>query len=215
MKTAIVAGASGLVGKELVQKLINSDQYRLIYSISRKPIGLVHPKFREMVTNFDHLRDLRFDESIDDAFCTLGTTIKKAGSRDNFKKVDYQYILDLANLTKRAGASKFLVVSSMGADPNSAVFYNRVKGMTEEALKNIGFDQLVIIRPSLLLGKREEFRWAEKVSSVLMKALNFLIPNNYKAIPGEKVAGYMLKMAGESAKPITIIESGEMQRLIP
>ena len=165
--------------------------------------------------DFDHPGELKFDVPIDDVFCTLGTTIKKAGSRDDFKKVDYQYILWLANVTKSTGASRFLVVSSMGADSKSAVFYNKVKGETEEELKKIGLDHLVILRPSLLLGKREEFRFAETLSSVFMKALNFIIPDNYKAIPGEKVATYMLKMAVNSTQPVSIIESGEMLRFIP
>jgi len=212
MKTVVIAGASGLIGKELVQKLINSDQYELIYNISRKSGGLVHPKIKEIVIDFDHLSEVKIDVPIDDVFCTLGTTIKKAGNRENFKKVDYQYIMELANVTKLAGASRFLVVSSMWADPKSAVFYNRVKGETEEGLKKVGFDQLVILRPSLLLGKREEFRFAEKLSSFFMKAMNFIIPDNYKAIHGEKVAAYMLKIAENSTEPVSIIESGEMLR---
>ena len=170
MKTALIAGASGLIGSALINKLISSDQYQLIYSIPRNHSKIINPKLREIVTDFDHLSELKLDEPINDVFCTLGTTIKKAGSRKNFKKVDFQYILDLANLAKQAGASKFLVVSSMGANPKSAVFYNQVKGQTEEALKIIGFDQLVILRPSLLLGKRLEFRFAEKLSSIFMKA---------------------------------------------
>ena len=213
MKTALIAGASGLIGSALINKLISSDQYQLIYSITRNHSKIINPKLREIVTDFDHLSELKLDEPINDVFCTLGTTIKKAGSRKNFKKVDFQYILDLANLAKQAGASKFLVVSSMGANPKSAVFYNQVKGQTEEALKIIGFDQLVILRPSLLLGKRLEFRFAEKLSSIFMKAFNFIIPDNYKAIPGEKVADYMLQMARNSTKPVSVIASGEMLRL--
>ncbi len=215
MKTAVIAGASGLIGKELVQKLISSDQYELIYSISRKTSGVIHQKIREIVIDFDHPGELKFDAPIDDVFCTLGTTIKKAGSRENFKKVDYKYIIWLANVTELAGASQFLVVSSMGADPKSSIFYNQVKGETEEGLKKVGFDHLVILRPSLLLGKREEFRFAEKLSSYFMKAFNFMIPDNFKAIQGEKVAAYMLKMAKHSTEPVSIIESGEMLRFIP
>lgn len=211
MKTAIVAGATGLIGKELVQKLIQSDEYRLIYLISRRSGDLKHTKIRELVVDFDHLSQLNMTEPIDEAFCALGTTMKHAGTRENFKKVDYQYILEYAALTKRCGVSKFLVISSMGAGPKSPAFYNRVKGMTEEALKNLGFDQLIILRPSLLLGDRPEFRWPEKLAGFVMKALNFLIPDNFKAISGEKVAGYMLKMAHQQTKGVKIIESGEMR----
>ena len=212
MRTAVIAGASGLIGKELVQKLINSDQYRRIYVLSRKKSGLVNEKIVELVIDFEKINQLKFEEPVDDVFCTLGTTMKQAGSRDNFKKVDFEYVVALANMGKQAGASKFLVISAMGADSKSAFFYNKVKGMTEEALINIGFKQLVIFRPSLLLGKRTEVRFAERLSGAFMKAFNFLIPDNYKAIEAEKVAGSMLKMANNSSEAVSIIKSGEMQR---
>ena len=212
MRTAIVAGASGLIGKELVQKLISSDQYRRIYVLSRKKSGLVNEKIEELVIDFEKINQLKFNEPVDDVFCTLGTTMKQAGSRDNFKKVDFEYVVALANLGKQAGASRFLVISAMGADSKSAVFYNKVKGMTEEALIKIGFKQLVIFRPSLLLGKRSEARFAERLSGAFMKTFNFLIPDNYKAIEAEKVAGRMLKMAINSAEAVLIVKSGEMQR---
>lgn len=210
MKTAIVAGASGLIGRELVQKLILSDHYRLIYILSRKKSGIVHEKIRELVIDFDKIGELKFDEPIDDIYCTLGTTMKQAGSRRNFKKVDYEYVVALADLGKKSGALKFLVISAMGANAKSPVFYNRVKGMTEEALKNIGYKELVILRPSLLLGERSETRTGEKLSGFIMKALNILIPDNYKAIPAEKVAGSMLKMALKTTGSVTVVKSGEM-----
>jgi len=212
MRTAVVAGASGLVGKELVQKLINSDQYRLIYVLSRKKSGLVNEKIRELVIDFESIGQLKFDEPIDDAFCSLGTTMKQAGSRENFKKVDYEYVVALASLVKQSGASKFIVISAMGANSKSAVFYNKIKGMTEDALKDIGFNQLIILRPSLLLGERAEKRFAEGLSGIFMKAFNFLIPDNYKAIKAERVAGSMLKMALKSEENVLIVESGEMLR---
>jgi len=212
MRTTIIAGASGLIGKELVQKLIKSDQYRLIYLLSRKKSGFASEKVRELVINFEKIGQLKFDELIDDVFCTLGTTMKQAGSRDNFKKVDYEYVVALANLGKQYGASKFIVVSAMGANSKSAVFYNKIKGMTEDALKNIGFNQLIILRPSLLLGERVEKRFAERLSGIFMKSFNFLIPDNYKAIQAEKVAGSMLKMALESKEKVLIVKSGEMLR---
>ena len=212
MRTALVAGASGLIGRKLVQKLIDSDQYRLIYILSRKNSWLVNEKVREFVIDFEQINQLKFDEPIDDLFCTLGTTIKQAGSRDNFKKVDYEYIIEFAKLGKSIGAAKFLVISAMGANSKSSVFYNQVKGMTEEALKSIGFSRLVILRPSLLLGERPEPRFGEQIASFFMKAVNFLIPDKYKAIRAEKVADNMLRMATDLAKGISIVESGEMIR---
>jgi len=212
MRTAILAGASGLIGRELVQKLIVSDDYRLIYIISRKKSGFIHAKIKELVIDFDKISELKFDIPIDDVFCTLGTTMKQAGSRENFKKVDFEYVVALANLGKKAGASRFLVISAMGANPISSVFYNKVKGATEEALTKLGFRQLIILRPSLLLGERSEIRIAERLSGFFMKALNFLIPDNYKAINADKVAGYMLKSALKSTGNVSIIKSGEMHQ---
>ena len=212
MKTALIAGASGLIGKELVQKLISSDDYRLVYSLVRKKSGVVHAKIREMIIDFDKIGEIIFDETIDDVFCTLGTTMKQAGSRENFKKVDYEYVIALANRGKQSGASKFLVISAMGADPKSSVFYSQVKGMTEEVLKHTGFKQLVIFRPSLLLGKRDKARFAERLSGFFMKAFNLIIPDNYKAIEAEKVAESMLKMAIRSTEEVLIVKSGEMLR---
>jgi len=211
MKTALIAGASGLIGKQLIQKLLDSDQYRMIYSLTRKTSGVAHPKFRELVIDFDQLDSLAIDEPIDVVFCTLGTTMNQAGSRVKFRKVDYDYVLGLANLGKRFGATKFQVISSMGADSKSSVFYSKVKGETEEALEKIGFNQLVILRPSLLLGDRSEKRVMESVSGFMMKTFGFLIPDDYKAISAEKVAGYMVKMAAEATARVTLVKSGEMR----
>lgn len=212
MKTAIIAGGTGLIGKHLVQKLLLSDQYRMIYILARRDTGIEHEKVKTVVIDFDNIGQLTFDEPIDDAFCALGTTMKQAGSRELFKKFDFQYIIAFAAFARRIGASKFMAVSSMGASPKSPAFYNQVKGMTEEALKQIGFSTLVIFRPSLLLGERTELRIAEKISGYFMKAFNFLIPDNYKAIEGEKVAGYMVKMAQVSTDAVRMVESGEMRQ---
>ncbi len=212
MRTAIVAGATGLIGRELVQKLILSDQYRVIYIVSRREIEIRHEKIRTVVTDFENISQIRIDEPIDDAFCTLGTTMKQAGSKEQFKKVDYQYVLAFASFAKHAGARKFLFISSMGASPKSATFYSKVKGLAEEALIAVGFNHLVLLRPSLLLGKRVEVRNAEKVAAFFMNIGDFLIPDNYKAIPGEKVAEYMLKMALAPENKVTIVQSGQMLR---
>lgn len=213
MRTAILAGASGLVGSELLPKLIDSDQYSLIYVLSRQNSGFANEKVREFEIDFDSLAALEFNEPIDDVFCTLGTTMKKAGNRDQFMKVDYGYVIALANLGKKCGATRFIYVSAMGADPDSSFFYNRVKGMTERALINMEFDQLVILRPSLLLGNRTEVRPAERISAFFMKAFNRLIPDNYKAIPAERVAQSMLQRALNNTQTVTIVRSGDMHHV--
>ena len=212
MKTALVAGATGLIGKELVNKLTESADYGTIYLVSRKKSGIENPKIIELITDFDHLLELNVSGPVDVAFCTLGTTIKKAGSRANFKKVDYEFIVQFSRIAFNAGALQFIVVSSMGASPKSNFFYNRIKGLTEEALKTIGFNQLVILRPSLLLGKRTEERITERLSAVIMKMFSFVIPANYKAIKAEKVADNMLRLSKVPGIGIIILESGELFR---
>ena len=210
MKTALIAGATGLIGKELVNKMLQSNQYSLIYLISRKPCGIVNEKIHEIVIDFGQMEQINLEIQVDEAFCTLGTTMKQAGSREKFRKVDLEYVLSFARLAKTAGASKFLVISSMGANPKSSVFYNRIKGQAEEGLRNLEFKYLVILRPSLLLGKRPEPRFAERLGAIFMKAFSFLIPDNYKAIEGSRVAEKMLEMAGNSNEGVTVVESGVM-----
>ena len=210
MKTALIAGATGLIGNELVQKMLQSEQYGWIYLISRKPCGIVNEKIHEIVIDFEQIEQTYLENKVDEAFCTLGTTMKQAGSREKFRKVDLEYVLSFAKLAKNAGTSKFLVISSMGANPKSSVFYNRIKGLAEEGLKNLGFKHLVILRPSLLLGKRPEPRLGERMGAIFMKAFNFLIPDNHKAIEASRVADKMLEMAGNASEGVTVVESGEM-----
>ena len=195
MKTALIAGATGLIGKELVQKMLQSDKYDLIYLIARRHCGIVNDKIHEIIIDLEQIEQINLDNPVDEAFCTLGTTMKQAGSREKFRKVDLDYVTSFARLAKTSGVGKFLVISSMGANPKSSVFYNRIKGLAEEGLKNLGFKHLVILRPSLLLGKRPEPRFGERIGTIFMKAFNFLIPNNYKAIEASRVAEKMLEMS--------------------
>ncbi len=210
MKTALIAGATGLIGKELVQRMLQSDQYNLIYLISRKPCGIVHEKIHEIILDFEKIGQITLENPVDEAFCTLGTTMKQAGSREKFRKVDLEYVLSFATLAKTAGAGKFLVISSMGANSKSSVFYNSIKGLAEEGLKNLGFKHLVILHPSLLLGKRPEPRFTELLGTIVMKAFRFLIPDNYKAIEASRVAEKMLEMADKANEGVTVVESGEI-----
>jgi uncharacterized protein YbjT (DUF2867 family) len=210
MKTALIAGATGLIGKELVHKMLQSGQYNRIYLISRKPGGIVNEKIQEIIIDFEQIGKITLDNPVDEAFCTLGTTMKQAGSREKFRKVDLEYVTSFARLAKTSGAAKFLVISSMGANPKSAVFYNRIKGLAEEGLQNLGFKHLVILRPSLLLGKRPEPRLGEQMGAIFMKTFDFLIPDNYKTIEASRVAEKMLEMAGKAIEGVTVVESGEM-----
>lgn len=210
MKTALVVGASGLIGKHLTIKLLASNYYEKVSVIVRKPLNIIHPKLEQIVMDFDNL-----DASniiADDIFCCLGTTMKQAGSKEAFYKVDFTYPLNFAKAGLANGAKQFLVVSSMGADEKSIVYYSRVKGEVEKALSDLHYPTLIIFRPSMLAGERENPRMGEKIGKVVMDFFAPLIPDKYKVIAGEKVAQAMLELAQKGIKNKDIFESGSLQK---
>lgn len=209
MKTALIVGSTGLIGNILLQKLINSDDYEKVISIVRKPSGISHPKLDERIIDFDKLGNL--DLTADDVFCCLGTTMKKAGSKDAFYKVDYEYPVSVAKLAKKNGAKQYALITAMGADAKSMIYYNRVKGDVEKSIEEIGFETFLIYRPSMLLGDRKESRSGESIGQVVMTTLDFMIPKKYKAIQGEKVANAMLKTTLQGLKGVQIFESDKLQ----
>ncbi|RFU62443.1 NAD-dependent epimerase/dehydratase family protein [Peribacillus glennii] len=213
-KSALIVGASGLVGSELLQILLNEGAYRKITAIVRKPLGIQHPKLEEKTVDFNHLDHYSEYFIADDVFCCLGTTIKKAGTKEEMTKVDVGYPLAAAKLSFENGASKFLVISSMGADPDALVAYSRMKGMLEQELSKVGFQSLHIFRPSLLLGNRKEFRAGESAAGFLFPLLSFLLVGplkKYKAIQAATVALAMYRAAQSGKKGKTIYLSDEIQ----
>jgi uncharacterized protein YbjT (DUF2867 family) len=210
MRTALVAGASGLVGSALVSQLLLSPQYSRVIILVRKKFYPDHPKLIQQEVNFEQLEDLQLNFKVTDAYCTLGTTISKAGSRAAFIKVDHDYVCSFAGLALNFGASRCVVVSSMGANSSSSIFYNKVKGLAEEDLKKAGFPRLVIVRPSLLLGPRTEKRAGEKFAAWFMKVLDFMIPPKYKAIHVNKVAAKMIESSQSDEPGIFILESDKL-----
>ncbi len=212
MKTALLAGSTGLIGKQLLQLLLNDPAYTEVKALSRKPIGVEHPKLKNIVLDLNKL-DEHFDQlKADDVFCCLGTTIKQAGSKEAFRKVDHDYPLELAKLTKNQGATQYLIITALGSNKMSGIFYNQVKGQVEEAIDRVGFQSYHIFRPSLLLGERTEKRAGEGAATVVYQALGFLIPLKYKAIDSAKVARAMLHMAKLNSKGKFIHESKELQQ---
>lgn len=209
MKTALIVGSTGLIGNILLQKLINSDVYEKVISIVRKPSGITHSKLEERIIDFEQLDKL--DLKADDVFCCLGTTMKKAGSKGAFYKVDYEYPVMVAKLAKRNGAKQYALITAIGADKKSMFYYNRVKGDVEKSIEEIGFDTFLIYRPSMLLGDRKESRLGESIGQVVMTTLDFLIPKKYKAIQGEKVANAMLQTTQQNLKGLQIFESDKLQ----
>ena len=215
MKTALIAGATGLVGNELLKLLIASDEYETVYSVTRKPANLTSDKLKEFQIDFNDLDKLRLPSPPHHVFCTLGTTIKKAKTKENFRKVDYDYVVKLASLAKSFGTEKFLVVSSLGANAKSSIFYSRVKGEMENAIHDLNLPQTFVFRPSLLMGDRSEKRAGEKTAIAVYKVLDplFIVKlKKYKGIRIEKVAKAMIETASKNDQKFQIIESDEIQK---
>ncbi|MDG5787404.1 NAD(P)H-binding protein [Evansella sp. AB-P1] len=218
MKKALVAGATGLIGKHLIQELMESEKYDEIRIISRRKSKFDQEKLvNEYTIDFDKLekhKDLL--QGIDDVFVCLGTTMKKAKSKKRFMKVDYTYPIVLAKLSKEVGVKRFLIVTAIQSDRDSRFFYSRVKGKTEEALVLMDLPTLHVFRPSLLLGKREELRFGEKVSELIGKPLSVLFVGpfeKYKPIKGTYVAKAMCAVAQEESKGVHIYESDQIRHL--
>jgi uncharacterized protein YbjT (DUF2867 family) len=213
MRTAILAGTTGLIGSQVLELLLITDAYDQVIALSRKPLTTSHPKLTNLVLDFDSLEAHAAELRGDDVYCCLGTTLKQAGSKEAFQKVDCTYPVSLARITKNQGARQFLIVTALGADKHSTIFYNRVKGEVEEAVRSIDFEALHIFQPSMLLGPRAEERSGERIGQAVMKALGFLIPRKYKAIDSLKVARAMVTVAGRNLKGIFVHASGDLQSL--
>ena len=166
MKKALVIGASGLIGQQLIELLLQDENYSVI-ALIRTALPIQHQRLLQVPFNFDNPNN----EAIkaDEIFCCLGTTIKVAGSQQAFYKVDFEYVLDIAKRAYLNGAKKFALVSSLGANKNSTVFYSKTKGAIEEAVTKIGYESLFIFRPSILLGKRTAFRVGERIAQSIFK----------------------------------------------
>jgi uncharacterized protein YbjT (DUF2867 family) len=211
MKTALVAGSTGLIGNQLLELLLREDRYEKIIALSRKPLAIQNSKIVNLVVDFDKLNEIKSSLAADDVYCCLGTTIKQVKTKEAFRKVDYEYPLTLATITKEQGANTFLLVSALGANKDSSIFYNTVKGEVEDAISHVDFESLHIFRPSLLIGPRVEHRSGEEAAKVIYKYLNFLIPKKFKGIESIKVARAMIAFAQLNEKGIFFHESTELQ----
>ena len=212
-KTALIAGASGLVGSQLLTLLLASDRYAKVIAVGRRPLPQVHPKLEQRILDFDELEQQRLTLIADDIFCCLGTTMKQAGSREAFYKVDYLYVVKLAAITASNFAAQFLVVSAMGADAKSSIYYSRVKGEMEQAVRETSFRVIHFFRPSLLLGDRAEKRIGEQIGSVLLTLLRPLLVGplrKYQPIEAATVARAMLQAAEEDGGGVRVHLSDEI-----
>ena len=194
MKTAIVIGATGLVGSALVDQLLADDRFAEVLVFVRRPTGRQHNKLREQVINFEDLAQWQAMVKGDVLFSALGTTLKKAGSKEAQFQIDYTYQLHFARAAARNGVSTYVLVSSAGASPSSRIFYSRMKGELEEEVKKLPFNQIHILQPGILEGKREDSRPGEKAGVALMSVLQH-VPGlkKYRPIPAEMVAKAMIR----------------------
>lgn len=217
MRTALIIGATGLVGKACLYDLLEENEYTKIIAVVRKPMAIKHHQLEQLVVDdFDRLDEYAARLVADDVFCCLGTTIRVAGSRENFKKVDLTYPVKTARLALQNGARQFLLVSAMGAGSGSAIFYNRVKGEVEEAVSALGYPAVHLFRPSLLLGDRKETRIGELIGKGVMKVLGILFIGplrKYKAIHGVTVARAMVKTALQNKSGTFVYASDEIVKI--
>ena len=209
MKTAMIAGATGLVGSHLLTLLLSGDQYGKVIAITRKPLP-DHPRLVQVTFDMAEAKNYTAYRA-DDVYCCLGTTIAVAGSKDNFRKVDFVYPASMAKAMQGISASQYLLVSALGANKASSIFYNRVKGEVEDEITHVGYRCVQIFRPSLLLGDRAEKRSGEDAAKIFYKLFGFLIPKKYKGIEAAKVAKAMYYCAALDQSGVHIHESGDLQ----
>jgi uncharacterized protein YbjT (DUF2867 family) len=213
-KKVLLIGASGLIGHHCLRLLLADNEYTHVEIWVRQPFEIKHPKLKCIVTDFNDITKIPSTDATH-IFCCLGSTIKKAGSQSAFRKVDYEYVAELAKLAERSHAENFSVVSSIGANPNSGNFYLRVKGEMEVSLKACSIPSILILRPSMLLGKRQEFRFGELMGKAMMQSFGFLLVGKlrkYRGIQAETVARVIVKLAKKQSKGILILESDQINK---
>lgn len=204
-KIALVAGGSGLVGGCLIQALLEAPEYARIFALTRRPLGKDHPKLANRIVVFARMADQLKGMSAHEAFCCIGTTRSAAGSDEAFREADVDAVLLFAQAARAAGATRFVVVSSVGADSDSKKLYLRTKGEMEEAVATVGFPSLDILQPSLLLGPRKEMRPLELGARILAPLINPMLTGtreSLRAIPAETVAQGMIGAARRGGRGV-------------
>jgi uncharacterized protein YbjT (DUF2867 family) len=207
-----VAGASGLVGREILKGLLADNGTAAVHTLGRKPLAAADPRLTHHTVDFASLPAL---PAVDEVYIALGTTIRVAGSQAAFRAVDFDAVVAVARAARAAGATRLGVVSAMGASARSAVFYNRVKGEMEDALTNLGYPTLVMVRPAFLAGNREALgqpaRSGESLALAVSGLLKPLIPRNLRAIRADDVAAALLLNVKAGRPGVQVLLSGAMQ----
>jgi len=203
----LLAGATGLTGEHLLDRLLNEPTVERVLAPSRKPLA-EHPRLENPVGPLQTLLP-QLSGDIDTAFCCLGSTIKEAGSQDAFRAIDHDLVIEFARRARELGARHLLVISALGAGSDSSIFYCRVKGEMEEALRAQDWPQLTIARPSQLLGPRMEVRPVERLTA----PLSYLLPGKYRGIPACTLARALWRLALEDGDGTRVVESDELRKL--
>lgn len=213
MRTAIIIGATGLVGSYITQKLLNDKRYDKVKVFVRRSIGYEHPALEEHLVDFEMINTWKNELVGDELYSALGTTIKKAGSKITQYKIDYNYQFEIAEAAAANGVKRYLLVSSLGANHKSSNFYLSIKGKLDEEVQKLNFENIFIFRTSVLVGERREKRITESISIKIARATTKVIPAlyKYKPVEAEKVAEFMIKTANQNyEEKIKIFESEEI-----
>jgi uncharacterized protein YbjT (DUF2867 family) len=216
MRSAIVAGASGLVGERLLRRLLAGGDYDRVVAFVRGPLNVSHKRLEQRTVDYERIGRMSAFPRAEDVFCCLGTTIRKAGSPDEFRKVDVDYVGRLAEVSVRAGTGQFLLVSSVDASARSRNFYLRCKGEAEDMVRTLPFRGVQIFRPSFLVGHRRERRPGEAFVTATARVLSIAMLGplrRYRAIRADDVAKAMMAVARESPPGIHVYEARAMQAL--
>lgn len=215
-RTALIAGASGLVGTELLEALLADPTVVRVHSLVRRPSGRSGEALAEQVVDFANLSAAALALKVDEAYCCLGTTMQAAGSREAFRQVDLDAVVAFGRLAADAGARSFAVVSSVGADPAARSFYLRTKGEMERELRALRLPSLVILRPSLLLGERRKTRWGERAGELGLRLASPLLKGSlarYRPVHARAVARAMIAASRRSVPEVRVVESDEIPTL--
>jgi uncharacterized protein YbjT (DUF2867 family) len=211
--TALVAGGSGLVGGFAIDFLLQDPNCSKVIAIGRRKLSKTHLKLEQKVVDFNVLEPQKELFAVDRVFCCLGTTIKKAGSKGKFRLVDYDYPLKMAAMAKEQGVKSFSIITALGADKNSKIFYNKVKGQVEAELETLQIPSVNVLQPSLLMGDRDDSRLGEGIAQMAFKIINPIFAGplkKYKGIPGEQVAKAMVAIAANNSKGFHRFESDKL-----
>lgn len=206
----LLVGSTGLVGRLVLTLALDDSRISEVVVLSRKALSVEHEKLRTLLVDFDNLPDDPSLWKVDAVICTLGTTMRLAGSKEAFRLVDYSYPLTIAKKAYEQGTRRYVLNSASGANSDSSIFYNKVKGELEQALIGLGFTSLTLVRPGLIGGERSEFRLGESVGAAVLSLFGPILPRRLRINPAPKIAGALLESAIQGSGGVCVVSSGQL-----